>query len=238
VLYESGCRIGELMMLRIKHISFDEFGALILVDGKTGPRRVRLISSVPYLNDWLRNYPGEYSRDSFLWVGSTGNLIRYSRASYIIRNLARKAGIRKSIHPHLFRHSRATFLANHLTEAQMKEMFGWTRDSDMAGVYVHLSGRDVDHALLRVNGVSRPEARKENALKPIVCEQCQEQNLYTNKICSRCGNILDDAIRHRTGKNRKDREKADKIMDMLVKDPEFREFFIRKLQGLGTAQGD
>jgi len=35
-LYESGCRIGELLCLQIKHVQFDEFGAVLLVNGKTG----------------------------------------------------------------------------------------------------------------------------------------------------------------------------------------------------------
>jgi integrase len=42
VLYETGCRIGELLSLRIKNIQFDEYGALLLLSGKTGQRRVRV----------------------------------------------------------------------------------------------------------------------------------------------------------------------------------------------------
>jgi integrase len=37
---------------------------------------------------------------------------------------------RARIDGHSFRHSRATWLANKLTEAQMKEHFGWTQSSD------------------------------------------------------------------------------------------------------------
>jgi integrase len=51
VLYESGCRIGEVLSLRLKHVQFDEYGCQIIVNGKTGQRRVRLIASAPYLNN-------------------------------------------------------------------------------------------------------------------------------------------------------------------------------------------
>jgi len=34
-LYESGCRIGELLALQIKHVKIDNFGAVLLVNGKT-----------------------------------------------------------------------------------------------------------------------------------------------------------------------------------------------------------
>lgn len=57
VLYESGCRIGEVLSLKIKHVSQDEYGYIIRVFGKTGSRRIRLISSVPHLANWLSNHP-------------------------------------------------------------------------------------------------------------------------------------------------------------------------------------
>lgn len=36
LLYESGIRVSELANLRIKHIVFDEYGAQVVVSGKTG----------------------------------------------------------------------------------------------------------------------------------------------------------------------------------------------------------
>jgi hypothetical protein len=36
--YESGCRIGETLSLRIVNVCFDEHGAVLIVDGKTGAR--------------------------------------------------------------------------------------------------------------------------------------------------------------------------------------------------------
>jgi integrase len=57
VLYESGCRIGEVLSLRMKHVQFDEYGCQIIVNGKTGQRRVRLIASAPYLNNWINLHP-------------------------------------------------------------------------------------------------------------------------------------------------------------------------------------
>jgi len=47
----------------------------------------------------------------------------------------------------------------------MKQYFGWVQGSDMASVYVHLSGRDVDNALLKLNGLEVKEEKKRNSLK-------------------------------------------------------------------------
>lgn len=53
VLYDGGFRIGEIASLRMKDVVADEYGAQVIVDGKTGMRRVRLIASAPYLLEWL-----------------------------------------------------------------------------------------------------------------------------------------------------------------------------------------
>jgi integrase/recombinase XerD len=40
--FETGGRIGEVLSFLIKHISFDKYGAVFMLDGKTGSRRVRI----------------------------------------------------------------------------------------------------------------------------------------------------------------------------------------------------
>jgi len=57
VLYESGARSGELLNMKIGDVEFDQYGAVIRVCGKTGPRRLRLIESVPDLQLWLSMHP-------------------------------------------------------------------------------------------------------------------------------------------------------------------------------------
>jgi len=46
-LYESCCRIGEILPTRLKNIQFDKYGCKIFITGKTGVRPVRLIASQP-----------------------------------------------------------------------------------------------------------------------------------------------------------------------------------------------
>jgi integrase/recombinase XerD len=38
ILYESGCRIGEILSLRIRNVQFDNYGAVLIVSGKTGAK--------------------------------------------------------------------------------------------------------------------------------------------------------------------------------------------------------
>jgi integrase len=67
VLYDSGCRIGELLSLRIRDVEFDKYGAFLVVNGKTGMRRVRIIMSVPALGEWLNVHPNREDTNPPLW---------------------------------------------------------------------------------------------------------------------------------------------------------------------------
>jgi hypothetical protein len=75
-LYESGCRVGEIASLRIGHVNFDEYGAYMVVKGKTGSRRIRLVFSAPILASWINVHPDKENPDAPLWVvvGTTKNL--------------------------------------------------------------------------------------------------------------------------------------------------------------------
>ncbi|MCM1986031.1 tyrosine-type recombinase/integrase [Methanococcoides seepicolus] len=124
ILYDSGCRICEIGNLKIKHIVFDQYGGTIHVDGKTGRRRVRIISSCPYLASWLEIHPYREDPESYVWINigvcTHNKHMTYNAFAAVIKRLSKKAGIKKRVHPHLFRHSRSTELAQHLTQAQME----------------------------------------------------------------------------------------------------------------------
>lgn len=225
-IYESGCRVSELLFLKIKSIKIDEYGAVLLVPPmKTGSRRVRIVSSTPYMTAWLNAHPLKHDPNAYLWISNRNKLVSYGWIYQFLDKLGKKAGIKKKLNPHNFRHSRATHLANHLTEAQMKEFFGWTQGSDMAAIYVHLSGRDVDDAILNVYGMKTDKNRNESILKPKICKRCEETNPSGNKFCSKCGLPLDKQAINEVMQNDFERKKADSILDEVLKIPENREIF-------------
>lgn len=193
LLYESGARIGEIRNLKLKNISFDEYGCKVTLSGKTGMRRILLRECVPFLKEYINEHPRADEPESYLFTKSNGEFMCYQSIRKILRQIFQRAGIKKRANPHSFRHQRATYLANFLTEAQMKVYFGWEQSSDMASIYVHMSGRDCDEALLsKVYGLAklRKEAQ-ESKLKPKECPRCKELNAVTNKYCSICNCPLD-----------------------------------------------
>jgi integrase len=59
---------SEKLVLRIKHIKFDDIGGVILVNGKTGPRREsRAVWSVDCLKDWLKDHLDQNNPEAPLW---------------------------------------------------------------------------------------------------------------------------------------------------------------------------
>jgi integrase len=232
--YESGCRIGETLTLKILNVTFDKYGAVLIVDGKTGPRRVRIIAAAPALASWISMHPLREDPNAPLWIG-VGTVGRHEPLSYdgvraMLRRLAKKTGLNKRVYSHLLRHTRATELANHLTEAQMKELLGWVPGSDMPSTYVHLSGRDVDGALLKAHGLTLDQEQKvKMALTLTKCPRCGKDSSPEAQFCPSCGMFLELKA---AVKLREERTKADRIMDMLIKDEEVRKLLARKIDEL------
>lgn len=189
VLYEAGIRAGELMSLRIRDIDFEKNGVRMKVHGtKKGVRRILLVESERYLRSWLSKHPFSEDDNAPLWVKVDGRNIDEENPDdmalgydYMRINLKRKAehaGIRRKttekgnttseVYPHLFRHSRATHVATEMTEAAMKEFFGWAQSSDMPKTYVHLSGRDIDREIMGMYGIEQEEEEE----KEKQCKRC------------------------------------------------------------------
>jgi integrase/recombinase XerD len=189
VLYDSGCRIGELLTLRIKNLAFDNYGGVLLVAGKTGQRRVRIIHSVQRLRTWLDEHPLREQPEAMVFCSLSnrqrGGGLNYEAISHMFRKLRKRPGVTKRLNPHSFRHARATLLAQHLTDAQLKQHFGWTADSRMASVYIHLSGKDLDPTLARLAGLTTEQPT--NGLEKMkICENCKTVNTPDALRCVQC----------------------------------------------------
>ncbi|WP_435362316.1 tyrosine-type recombinase/integrase [Haloarchaeobius sp. DFWS5] len=170
VLWEIGARIGELIDLTVADLEQTSEGTKIIVDGKTGSRRLLLLESEPHVETWLRVHPA-HRPTAPLWCKiEQGDCMEPIGYNYIrlrlLERAKRRAGIDKPVNPHHFRHSRATYLANWLTEAQLCEWFGWVQGSRVPGRYVHLSGRDIDRVHRSLLQLSEYESLASTSGKP------------------------------------------------------------------------
>jgi len=221
VLYETGRRIGEILTLKIKDVEFDQYGARLVIDGKTGPDLSRVVASAPKLALWLDNHPLRNNKEAPVWIGfgrkKNIQQMTYSAAKAMLKDCAKRAGLEKRVFFHLFRHSRATQASTLLTQAQMNHMFGWKQGSRMPSVYIHLAGKDVDEAIFTLNGIKKKPEKEEKAFRPNICPRCDERNSPDSKFCNRCGAVLD--LKTSLGLE-KARTKLDKLFERLTEDPE------------------
>ena len=193
MLYETGARIGELIDLTVGDIEDRRQGKKVVIQGKTGARRLPLVESVPSVNRWLSEHPNG-KKEAPLWCkiqqgGPDDQLsYRYIREK-ILKKTMDDANVDKPSNPHHYRHSRASYLANHLKEAQLCEWFGWVQGSTVPARYVHLSGRDIDNAYDQMHGLFVPEEEGDES-KVRECARCQELNDSSAAYCMRCGYAL------------------------------------------------
>ncbi|ADI73072.1 integrase family protein [Methanohalobium evestigatum Z-7303] len=224
VLYESAARVGDLSELRIKDIDFNKRdGTYLRLDGKTGARRIKLIASTPYITSWLNNHPEKENQNAPVWLSKIKNQpLKYQGVRRVLKIAAEKAQIQKDIHPHLFRHSRSTFLANHLTPSQLESYMGWEHGSRMPAIYVHLSGQDLDHAIDKIHGKEDEEDEKDDSeFTNRYCPRCGKMNETTAKFCNVCGAALD--ITNAIEIDEKRNEVINKLMEMIANNPELAE---------------
>lgn len=224
---EAGTRPGEMLNLLIKHVKFDNYGAILHVDGKTGPRTVRLVRSAPNLSKWLDVHPFRDNSESPLWImlekKQLGKMLSYAGARQVIKRRAEIAGLSKRVYMNLFRHSEATKSAMFLTEAQMRGRHGWSSSSRMPARYVHLVNADVDQAILSHYGVIKEEKTKQDL--PKKCNVCEMMNAPESKICCKCGKALDlktaveidDQKDQRIGKLEEQMDAVIHKLDLIVK---------------------
>ena len=149
ILAETGIRVGELCSLRLRDVEQLSDGAVRLyVRGKTGVRTVVFFEAVEDLWAYMeRERKGPVDPDAPLFTTRDGRLLRPKAVRTMLARLARKAGLKRPVHPHMLRHTRMTQLARVLTEQELKVVAGWSMTSKMPAVYVHLSGRDAETAL-------------------------------------------------------------------------------------------
>jgi integrase/recombinase XerD len=126
-LYGCGLRVSELVNLRMTDIHYGE--GFIVVTGKGNKQRLVPIGGKALKE--IENYKHHRNQlplihdQNILFLNRRGSRLTRAMIFVIIKDLAAKAGIRKNISPHTFRHSFAT----HMIEAgadlrAVQEMLG------------------------------------------------------------------------------------------------------------------
>lgn len=104
-LYDLGCRPAELLQLTIGNVSFDEFGVVFKIKGKTGPRTVRGIFCSPFLRAWLDFHPLRSKPRAPLWIvkkpGKGEDYLMIGGLQTVLRKAAKAAGLNRRVFPYI-----------------------------------------------------------------------------------------------------------------------------------------
>lgn len=239
LIAESGIRVGEASVLRVKDLKYTEHGLEINVNGKTGPRSIPLIVCKPDLVNWLNNFHLFAAEpEAPLFPRFNKKQLRLNLHTDGIRNVVKKAFARarlvrktletKNITPHSFRHARATELAAlSWTEAMLRAYFGWNEDSTMPSVYIHLSQSNVAKRYYRMYGRLQSEEDKPKMLqenKP--CPHCGIRNPTGYITCFSCGG----PIRGEAYRRMENKQRIKATLNFIAKDSELAKKFSTLLQ--------
>lgn len=238
-LYEAAARPGEILGLRIRDLDFREKYAQIRVSGKTGERTIPLVRAIPYLRAWLQVHPTGDDVNAPLFAHiyrSQVVAVTVDALQTNFRRLRKRVGLKRRIHPYMFRHTRLTELAdNDLGEYKMKVLAGWTPDSLMAARYIHLSGRSSIAPILEMEGIEAPDETqpRPSPIKLRTCPRCSAVNEGDALYCMRCGCALSQDV---ALADRERDEEEDVALVGLLDDPRVKKVVLEALKEV-IAQG-
>lgn len=197
ILYDAGCRIGELMSCTVGDATPDNYGCkLWLRESKTNPRTVRLTFAALYLDRWLDEHPRRNEPDAPLFCSKFRPYNSPSRSALYnrVNKIHELSGILHRPNPHRFRHTRSTDLAKkfHGSEQQMNAVLGWSKNSRQAAHYIHLDDEDIDELMLDAAGIQKLEEVEKP--KTYRCQRCHSINPTNEKECLKCGYNPDEGI--------------------------------------------
>ena len=141
LIYSAGLRRSELLNLTI--LDIDSERMLIHINSAKGKKdRVSILSQ--NLLRLLRRYYEKFKPKKYLFEGQPGEKYSASSVANILRKAANKAGIRKTVTPHMLRHSFATHLLEQGTDLRyIQELLGHN-SSRTTEIYTHVSNKAIN----------------------------------------------------------------------------------------------
>ena len=144
LMYASGLRVSEIIVLKLIHLRLNE-GMIHIIGGKGNKERL-----VPFGGEaaqWLQQYLEEArppllenKTSEYLFVGRhTANCLTRQAFWYVIKRYATLAGIQEHLSPHTLRHAFATHLLNHGADLRVVQLLLGHADISTTQIYTHIA---------------------------------------------------------------------------------------------------
>jgi len=152
---ELGLRLSELINAELKDLKINKNS--LHVTGKGNKERI--VSFGPTLGKQIRKWLRIRTQlseiyDNTIFISKTGERLTARNVQRTITRIQKWAGLSdKKVSPHVLRHTSATLSAkNGMNTFQLQRFYGW-ENLKTALKYVHLSGRDLQEAILEASPI-------------------------------------------------------------------------------------
>lgn len=141
-LYGCGLRVSELVNLKISDLFFEE--GFIKITGKGNKQRFVPVGNLTqkyieiYKNSIRIHLPIQKGHEDTLFLNRRGRQLTRAMIFTIIKDLAQKINLQKSISPHTFRHSFATHLLENGADLRSIQLMLGHESITTTEIYVHL----------------------------------------------------------------------------------------------------
>ncbi|ADD05181.1 integrase family protein [Natrialba magadii ATCC 43099] len=194
VQFEAGLRGGELYDVRVGDVFDGEHSVGLHVDGKEGERSVHLITSVPYLQQWLTSHPAPDDDQAWLW-SKLSSAERPSYATFLnyFKNAAARVDVTKDVTPTNFRKSNTRWLIlQNFSTARIEDRQGRKRGSEHTARYMARFGEESnERAYAQLHGLDVEANETEEVAPPVPCPRCGEDTPSDRDFCIHCHQSLD-----------------------------------------------
>jgi integrase/recombinase XerD len=134
-LYGCGLRVSEVVNIGKDDLNFEE--GLIHIKLAKG-KKDRFVKIPESAAEEIENFI-KIDNGKYLFESNRGGKITTSTVQAILKNSAKKAGVKKRVHPHLLRHSFATHLLEAGTDLRIIQKLLGHSDIKTTQIYTHIS---------------------------------------------------------------------------------------------------
>ena len=135
MFYSTGCRVSEMINVKISDIDFTNKTIRIMGKGS----KERIVYFGDYASKYLDNYLSIVKCDKYLFTNKKGEKLTINEVEQIVKDIMKHISIKTHVTPHTLRHTFATHLLNNGADIKtVQELLGHANLST-TGIYTHVS---------------------------------------------------------------------------------------------------
>lgn len=135
IFYSTGCRVSEIINIKVKDIDFKDKKIRIMGKGS----KERIVYYGDYAKKYLDKYLSKGLDKDYLFVNKHGDKYTVEEIELIVKDIMKHLSIKTHVTPHTLRHTFATHLLNNGADIRsVQELLGHSNLST-TGIYTHVS---------------------------------------------------------------------------------------------------